>query len=117
MTRRPSEKQERRVSPRKKPVLQNVTNKIKTEQFKRRSNEKSKLDTSKNSDKGDARRKSGGEPPAPGELSEIHKKKLRIAVYNSLQKHKIEENNPLFKKCFPKLFQICKMYVLEGFEE
>ena len=117
VTRRPSEKQERRVSPRKKPVLQNVTNKIKTEQFKRRSNEKSKLDTSKNSDKGDARRKSGGEPPAPGELSEIHKKKLRIAVYNSLQKHKIEEKNPLFKKCFPKLFQICKMYVLEGFEE
>lgn len=32
-----------------------------------RKSQKSRLDTSKNSDKGDARRKSGGDPPAPGE--------------------------------------------------
>ena len=122
VTRRPSEKldrkerivrQERRVSPRKKPVLPNVTDK----NMQVRKSQKSRLDTSKNSDKGDARRKSGGDPPAPGELSEIHKKKLRIAVYDALHRSKVDEKNPLFKKCFPKLFQICKMYVLEGFDE
>ena len=88
-------------------------------QVRRKTVEKSRLDTSKNSDKGDARRKSGGggEAPAPGELSEMHKKKLRIAVYDALHRNKVEEKNPLFKKCFPKLFQICKMYVLEGFDE
>ena len=124
VTRRPSEKldkneknvkPERRVSPRKKPVLKNVTDK--NMQVRRKIAEKSRLDTSKNSDKGDARRKSGGEPPAPGELSEMHKKKLRIAVYDALHRNKVDEKNPLFKKCFPKLFQICKMYVLEGFDE
>ena len=122
VTRRPNEKldrkerivrQERRVSPRKKPVLPNVTDK----NMQVRKSQKSRLDTSKNSDKGDARRKSGGDPPAPGELSEIHKKKLRIAVYDALHRNKVDEKNPLFKKCFPKLFQICKMYVLEGFDE
>ena len=60
---------------------------------------------------------SSQDPPAPGELSEIHKKKLRIAVYDALHRSKVDEKNPLFKKCFPKLFQICKMYVLEGFDE
>ena len=63
-------------------------------------------------DKSDARRKSSGDRPAPGELPEMHKKKLRIAVYDALHRNKVEEKNPLFKKCFPKLFQICKMYVL-----
>jgi len=126
VTRRPSEKidrkengvrQERRVSPRKKQVLKSVTDK--NMQLRKKTVEKSRLDTSKNSDKGDARRKSGGggEAPAPGELSEMHKKKLRIAVYDALHRNKVEEKNPLFKKCFPKLFQICKMYVLEGFDD
>ena len=125
VTRRPSEKidkkektvkQERRVSPRKKPVLQNVTDK--NVQVRRKTiNEKSRLDTSKDSDKGEARRQSGGDRAAPGELSEMHKKKLRIAVYDALHRNKVDEKNPLFKKCFPKLFQICKMYVIEGFEE
>ena len=52
-----------------------------------------------------------------GELSEVNTKKLRIAVYNVLLRNSIEEDNPLFKKCFPKLFNICKMYALEGLDE
>jgi len=42
---------------------------------------------------------------------------MGIAVYDALHRSKVDEKNPLFKKCFPKLFQICKMYVLEGFDD
>ena len=115
-------KQERRTSPRKKVgPLQNFTNKkpISTVQVKRESLEKSDsgLNSSKNSDKGAARKKSVGDPAPPGELTEINRKKLRVAVYNALQLAGIEEKNPLFRKCFPKLFNICKMYVIEGADE
>ena len=78
----------------------------------------SMLDISKNSEKGENRRKSGGEAGAnPGDLSDINKRKLRLAVYDTLIKNKIDEKNPLFKRCFPKLFNICKMYVIEGSDE
>ena len=61
-----------------------------------------------------ARRKSTGEN---GELTEVNTKKLREAVYDALVGNSIERTNPLFKKCFPKLFNICKMYALEGPDE
>jgi len=125
---------ERRVSPRKKAAgpLQNMTNRRSVHESlgsrkslqvpQRRSSQErpdSKLNLSKGSDKGSERRKSGTEtaPSGPGELSDINKRKLRIAVYEALHKQKIDEKNPLFKKCFPKLFNICKMYVLEACEE
>ena len=120
---------ERRSSPRKKPsVLQNLTNKrtVASATSKRGSLEKgdTKLNLSRTSDKAEPgagpgpRRRSGGEAaPAPGELSDLNKRKLRVAVYNALHIMNVEEKNPLFKKCFPKLFNICKMYVLEGCDE
>ena len=120
---------ERRSSPRKKPsVLQNLTNKrtVANTASKRGSLEKgdTKLNLSRTSDKAESgagvgsRRRSGGEAaPAPGELSDLNKRKLRVAVYNALHIMNVEEKNPLFKKCFPKLFNICKMYVLEGCDE
>ena len=60
------------------------------------------------------RRKSTGEN---GELTDVNTKKLREAVYDVLMLNSIEQANPLFKKCFPKLFKICKMYALEGPDE
>ena len=60
------------------------------------------------------RRKSAGET---GELTDINTRKLRTAIYDVLMKNNIDQNNPLFKRCFPKLFNICKMYALEGPDE
>ena len=73
----------------------------------RRSQEGSRLEPA-------GRRKSAGET---GELTEVYTKKLRIAIYDVLMENNIDQKNPLFKKCFPKLFNICKMYVLEGPDE
>lgn len=41
---------------------------------------------------------------------EIHKQKLRNAVYEALVDKGIDEKHKLFRSCFKKLFDICKMY-------
>ena len=41
---------------------------------------------------------------------EVYKKKLRNAVYDGLSKRGIDETHQLFRPCFKKLFEICKMY-------
>ena len=119
--------QQRRSSPRKKisHPLANIANKKPSKLIataKRQSLDKSdsKLNVSKGSDKGDSssRRRSGhGQESWNGELSEVNRKKLRVAVYTALLGNKIKEDNPLFKKCFPKLFNICKMYLQDGPDE
>ena len=60
------------------------------------------------------RKKSTGDN---GELTEVNTKKLRGAVYDVLLANRIDPENPLFKRCFQKLFSICKMYALEGPDE
>ena len=120
--------QQRRSSPRKKvsQPLANIANNKKHSKMiattKRQSLDKSdsKLNVSKGSDKGDSssRRRSGhGQESWNGELSEVNRTKLRVAVSTALLGNKIKEDNPLFKKCFPKLFNICKMYLQDGPDE
>jgi len=41
---------------------------------------------------------------------DLFRKKLRNAVYDALSKRGIDEKNDLFRACFKKLFEICKMY-------
>ena len=43
-------------------------------------------------------------------MSSFYRKKLRNAVYDALSKRGIDEKNELFRACFKKLFEICKMY-------
>ena len=62
------------------------------------------------------KRRSGGGGDGV-DLSEVNKKKLRVAVYEALLGKKIGEKDELFRPCFSKLFNICKMYVLECDEE
>ena len=38
------------------------------------------------------------------------RKKLRGAVYDALVERKINENDPLFRPCFKKLFDICSVF-------
>merc|ERR1719273_1251199 len=40
----------------------------------------------------------------------IFRKKLRGAVYDALVERKINENDPLFRPCFKKLFDICSVF-------
>ena len=114
---------ERRSSPRKKvsQPLNNISNKkptvVTAARKTRPDKSENKLDVSRSSDKSGDRRKSGGQESWGGELTEVNRKKLRVAVYTALLSHKIDEKNPLFKKCFPKLFSICKMYIQDGPDE
>ena len=48
------------------------------------------------------------------DLTDTNRKKLRTAVYESLLRKNIKEKMPLFRPCFAKLFNICKMYVIEN---
>ena len=50
----------------------------------------------------------------PADLTDNNRKKLRTAVYESLLRKNIKEKMPLFRPCFAKLFNICKMYVIEN---
>eukprot|EP00092_Neocalanus_flemingeri_P026589 GFUD01028818.1.p1 GENE.GFUD01028818.1~~GFUD01028818.1.p1 ORF type:complete len:828 (+),score=221.61 GFUD01028818.1:45-2528(+) len=70
-------------------------------------------DTKKIATKADnsEKRKSGGET---GELSDLNRKKLRSAVYQALLTKDIEEKHDLFRPCFAKLFNVCKMYVVDA---
>ena len=58
------------------------------------------------------KRKSGGGDT--GDLSEVNRKKLRGAVYEALLRKDVREKDELFRPCFSKLFNICKMYVMEA---
>jgi len=58
------------------------------------------------------KRKSGGGDA--GDLSEVNRKKVRGAVYEALIREKFSEKDELFRPCFTKLFNICKMYVMEA---
>ena len=49
-----------------------------------------------------------------GDLTDTNRKKLRTAVYESLLRKNIMEKMPLFRPCFAKLFNICKMYVIDN---
>ena len=49
-----------------------------------------------------------------GDLTDTNRKKLRTAVYESLLRKNIMEKTPLFRPCFAKLFNICKMYVIDN---
>lgn len=44
---------------------------------------------------------------------DIYRQKLRNAVYEALSEKGIDERHKLFRSCFRKLFQICKMYAKE----
>merc|ERR1712096_475565 len=57
------------------------------------------------------KRKSGGDG---GELTDMNRKKLRSAVYEALLRKDIGEKHELFRPCFAKLFNICKMYVVDA---
>ena len=52
--------------------------------------------------------------PPSDDLTDINRKKLRTAVYECLLRKDIQEKTPLFRPCFAKLFNICKMYVIEN---
>jgi len=58
------------------------------------------------------KRKSGGGDN--GDLSEVNRKKLRGAVYEALIRKDVREKDELFRPCFAKLFNICKMYVMDA---
>jgi len=58
------------------------------------------------------KRKSGGGDV--GDLSEVNRKKLRGAVYEALLRKEVEEKDELFRPCFAKLFNICKIYVVDA---
>lgn len=58
------------------------------------------------------KRKSGGGDT--GDLSETNRKKLRLAVYEALLRKDVREKDELFRPCFAKLFNICKMYVVDA---
>ena len=57
----------------------------------------------------DSQKKSQGD-----DLTDTNRKKLRTAVYETLLRKNIKEKMPLFRPCFAKLFNICKMYVIEN---
>jgi len=56
----------------------------------------------------------GGGKSAPKSADEVFKKKLRIAVYDTLEKRGIDEKHALFRACFKKLYEICKMYAKDA---
>jgi len=58
------------------------------------------------------KRKSGGGDT--GDLSDLNRKKLRAAVYEALLRKDVGEKDELFRPCFAKLFNICKMYVVDA---
>jgi len=58
------------------------------------------------------KKNTGGDVNA--DLTDTNRKKLRTAVYESLLRKNIKEKMPLFRPCFAKLFNICKMYVIEN---
>merc|ERR1719431_2468014 len=58
------------------------------------------------------KRKSGGGDNV--DLSEVNRKKLRGAVYEALIRKDVLEKDELFRPCFAKLFNICKMYVMDA---
>jgi len=128
-----------RTSPRKKPAVKPVSNhstgkasfKPQKSSFSKPSDPVAKIPRSSNNvvtqkkappvlSKGDSKpkkneekRKSGGDL---GELSETNKKKLRAAVYEALIRKNVLEKDELFKPCFVKLFNICKMYVIDALD-
>ena len=110
LERKPERKPERRSSPRKKPAGRVEASSRRPPV--RRTDERAGSEGGAQEAAG--KRKSLGEN---GELSAGNKTKLRGAVYDVLLKNNIMEATPLFKKCFPKLFRICEMYVLEGPDE
>ena len=63
-----------------------------------------------------SKKKTAGDVSAsdPADLTDNNRKKLRTAVYESLLRKNIKEKMPLFRPCFAKLFNICKMYVIEN---
>jgi len=58
------------------------------------------------------KRKSGGGDN--GDLTDLNRKKLRGAVYEALIRKDVREKDELFRPCFAKLFNICKMYVMDA---
>ena len=44
---------------------------------------------------------------------DIYRQKLRNAVYEALESKGVDEKHKLFRGCFRKLFEICKMYAAE----
>jgi len=63
---------------------------------------------------GGADRKTTGAQQDTSDISDINRKKLRGAVYETLMRKGLDEKHALFKPSFVKLFNICKVYVMDA---